>query len=50
MLQIKFEPQEIEFLIAASNTTQIMGKDAHAVSKILKKLEDKLANFKPVQG
>lgn len=50
MLQVKLDPQEIEFIIAAINTTQIMGRDAHTVSGVLKKFEDKLANFKPVQG
>jgi hypothetical protein len=50
MLQVKLEPQEIEFVINAIHITQIRGKDAHLVSNILKKFESKLANLKPVQG
>ena len=49
MLTIKLEPQEIQFVIAAINNTQIMGKDAHTVSRTLKKLEEKLANFQPAK-
>lgn len=49
MLNIKLEPQEIQLTIAAINNIQIMGKDAHMVSGLLKKYEDKLNNFKPVQ-
>jgi len=49
MLNIKLEPQEIQLTIAAINNIQIMGKDAHMVSDLLKKYEDKLDSFKPVQ-
>jgi hypothetical protein len=49
MLNLKLDPQEIQIAIAAINNIQIMGKDAHMVSGLLKKLESKLANFKPVQ-
>jgi|TARA_R110001583_G_scaffold89973_1_gene231511 hypothetical protein len=48
MLQIKLEPQEIQLAIVAIHQTQFQGKDAHLVSKTLKKFEDKLANFKPM--
>ena len=48
MLSIKLEPQEIQLTIAAINNIQIMGKDAHMVSGLLKKFETKLENFKPV--
>jgi len=47
MLQIKLEPQEIQLAIAAINQSQFQGKNAHLVSKTLKKFEDKIANFKP---
>ena len=49
MLRVSLEPQEIQFLIAAANNAQIMGKDAHLVSSTLKKLETKLENFIPVK-
>ena len=49
MITLKLEPQEIQFLIAAANNAQIMGKDAHLVSSTLKKLETKLENFIPVK-
>ena len=49
MLNVKLEPQEIQLTIAAINNIQIMGKDAHMVSGLLKKFETKLENFKPVQ-
>ena len=48
-LQVRLEPGEIQFVIAAVNNTQIMGKDAHTVSALLKKYESKLDSFKPVQ-
>ena len=48
MLRVNLEPQEIQFAIAAINNTQIMGKDAHIVSSLLKKLENKIENFVPV--
>ena len=49
MLNLKLEPQEIKLTIAAINNIQLMGKDAHMVSGLLKKFENKLANFQPVQ-
>ena len=49
MLRVSLEPQEIQFTIAAINNTQIMGKDAHLVSSILKKFEDKIKDFVPVK-
>ena len=47
MLQIKLEPQEIQLTIVAISQMQFQGKDAHLVSSTLKKLEDKITNFKP---
>lgn len=49
MLQVRLEPQEIQFAIAAINQTQIMGKDAHVVSSLLKKFEDKLEGLQEVK-
>jgi len=49
MLNIKLTPQEIQLSITAINNIQIMGKDAHTVSTLLKKYESKLDSFKPVQ-
>ena len=49
MLQIKLTPQEIQVSIAAINSIQITGKDAHMVSSLLKKYENTLDNFKPVK-
>tara|TARA_B100002019_G_scaffold247143_1_gene225388 strand:- start:665 stop:820 length:156 start_codon:yes stop_codon:yes gene_type:complete len=49
MLNIKLQPQEIQLAIAAINNIQIMGKDAHMVSNLLKKFESKLENFKPIE-
>lgn len=49
MLRVNLEPQEIQFAIAAINNTQIMGKDAHTVSNLLKKFESKLEDFVPVK-
>ena len=50
MLQLRLEPQEIQFVIAAINNAQIMGKDAHAVSNTLKKFEEKLASIQEVKA
>ncbi len=50
MINIKLEPQEIQLTLAAINNIQIMGKDAHMVSALLKKYESKLDSFKPVQN
>jgi len=49
MLQVRLEPQEIQFAIAAIHQTQIMGKDAHVVSGLLKKFEDKLESIQEVK-
>lgn len=49
MLRVSLEPQEIQFAIAAINNTQIMGKDAHLVSSVLRKFEDKIKDFVPVK-
>ena len=50
MLNIKLEPQEAQFVISAIHNVQLMGKDAHVVSNILKKIEEPLAKFKPVKN
>ena len=49
MLEVKLDPQEMHFVISAIHNVQLMGKDAHTVSTILKKFEEPLANFKPVK-
>lgn len=49
MLRVTLEPQEIQFAIAAINQTQIMGKDAHVVSGLLKKFEDKLESLQEIK-
>lgn len=49
MLRVQLDPQEIQFAIAAINQTQIMGKDAHVVSGLLKKFEDKLGSIQEVK-
>lgn len=49
MVQVRLEPQELQFAIAAIHQTQIMGKDAHTVSQLLKKFEDKLASIQAVK-
>jgi hypothetical protein len=49
MLRVQLEPQEIQFAIASINNTQILGKDAHVVSSLLKKLENKIQDFVPVK-
>jgi hypothetical protein len=48
-LQVKLEPGEIQFVIAAVNNTQIMGKDAHIVSSLLTKFEKKLEDIVEVK-
>lgn len=50
MLRVTLEPQEIQFAIAAIHQTQIMGKDAHVVSNLLKKFEDKLGSIQEVKA
>jgi hypothetical protein len=49
MLQVKLEPQEIQFVIQAINNVQIYGKDAHTVSSILRKFEEKIENLQEVK-
>lgn len=50
MLRVELTPQELQVTIAAINSIQITGKDAHMVSVLLKKYEKSLANFKPVKA
>ena len=47
-LQVRLEPQEIQFVIAAVHNTQISGKDAHVVSSLLTKFEKKMEDIVPV--
>tara|TARA_Y100000114_G_C11670234_1_gene283410 strand:- start:111 stop:263 length:153 start_codon:yes stop_codon:yes gene_type:complete len=49
MLTVKLEPHEIQLAVSAIHQAQFYGKDAHSVSSTLKKFENKLATFKPVQ-
>ena len=49
MLQVRLEPQEIQFIIAAVHNVQIYGKDAHTISNLLKKFEEKLATVQEVK-
>lgn len=49
MVNVKLDPQEAQFIIAAIHNTQIMGSNAHLVSSTLKKIESKLENLVPVQ-
>jgi len=49
-LQVRLEPQEIQFVIASVHNTQISGKDAHVVSSLLKKFEDKLTSVQEVKA
>lgn len=49
MVTLKFNPTELQFIIAALNNTQIYGKDAHVVSKCLNKFETKLQEFAKVE-
>jgi hypothetical protein len=48
-LQVRLEPQEIQFVIAAIHNTQILGKNAHMVSSILTKFEKKLEDVVEVK-
>jgi len=48
-LQVRLEPQEIQFVIAAIHNTQILGKNAHMVSGILNKFEKKLEDVVEVK-
>jgi hypothetical protein len=45
MITLKLDPKELQFAINAMNAAQIMGKDAHVVSKCLTKFENKFADF-----
>jgi len=49
MLQLRLDPQEVQFVIAAIQNVQIYGRDAHMVSGVLKKFEDKLDTLKEVK-
>jgi hypothetical protein len=49
MLQVRLEPQEIQFIIAAVHNVQIYGRDAHTISNLLKKFEEKLATVQEVK-
>ena len=49
MLNIKLNPQEVQLTIAAINSIQISGKDAHMVSALLKKYETSLTKVQPVK-
>jgi len=49
MLQVRLEPQEIQFAIAAIHNVQIYGKDAHTVSNLLRKFEEKLATVQEIK-
>ena len=48
-LQVRLEPQEMNFIIKAVHNTQIMGRDAHVVSSLLKKFEKKLEDIVEVK-
>jgi len=50
MVNVKLDPQEAQFIVAAINNSQIMGSNAHLVSNVLKKFESKLENIVPVQN
>ena len=43
MLQVRLEPQEIQFAVAAIHNVQIYGRDAHTVSNLLRKFEEKIS-------
>lgn len=49
MINLKLDPPEAQFIIAAIHATQIMGKDAQLVAGILNKIESKLENIVPVK-
>ena len=48
-LQVRLEPQEIQFVIAAIHQVQILGKNAHMVSAVLDKFEKKLEDVVEVK-
>lgn len=48
-LQVRLEPQEIQFVLAAINNVTIKGSDAHKVSQILTKFEKKLEDVVEVK-
>jgi hypothetical protein len=49
MLQVRLEPQEIQFAVAAIHNVQIYGRDAHTVSNLLRKFEEKLSTVQEVK-
>lgn len=49
MVNLKLDPTEAQFIVAAIHATQIMGKDAQLVAGILNKIESKLENIVPVK-
>jgi len=49
MLQVRLEPQEVQFVIAAIHNVQIYGRDAHTISNLLKKFEEKLVTIQEVK-
>ena len=49
MLQVRLEPQEIQFAIATIHNVQIYGRDAHTVSNLLRKFQEKLATVQEVK-
>jgi hypothetical protein len=49
MLQVRLEPQEIQFVVAAIHNVQIYGRDAHTVSNLLRKFEEKLSTVQEVK-
>ena len=48
-LQVRLEPQEIQFVIAAIHQTQILGKNAKMVADILDKFEKKIEDVVEVK-
>lgn len=49
MLNLKLTPHEIQVSITAIHNIQILGKDAHLVSALLKKYEAALTKVQPVK-
>lgn len=48
-LQVRLEPQEIKFVIAAIHNTTIKGSDAHRISNVLSKFEKKIEDIVEVK-
>jgi Asp-tRNA(Asn)/Glu-tRNA(Gln) amidotransferase B subunit len=48
-LQVRLEPQEIQFVVAAIHQTQILGKNAKMVADILDKFEKKIEDVVEVK-